>query len=147
MTIILRHLVLCYRNCGFCSFKDKHFSAENVWLSAKNAKTDRHIGRYFFRSQPRMIPKRPVWPFGLTVWWQWGHLTGAEYTVAFHSMSGAEKVLPQLGQVTLMVPLSIALVFDVQCIFCSSLEEDAAGGDSDDSHQELDRNFCNFCIG
>jgi len=46
-----------------------------------------------------------------------------------------------------MVPLSIALVFDVQCIFCSSLEEDAAGGDSDDSHQELDRNFCNFCIG
>lgn len=127
------------------SFKDKHFSAENVWLSAKNAKTGRHIGHYFFRSQPRMIPQRPVWPFGLTIWWQWGHLTGAEYTVAFHSMSGAVKVLPQFGQVTLMVPLSITGSFKVKHILSTALEEYAAGGDCDSSQQELDRYFCNLC--
>lgn len=121
------------------------FKPKTYGFQLKNAKTGRHIGRYFFRNQPRIIPQRPLWPLGLTVWWQWGHLTGAEYTVAFHSMSGAVKVLPQLGQVTVMIPLSITGPFEVKCILSTALEEDAAGGDSDGSHQELDRYFCNLC--
>jgi len=98
---------LCY------FFKDSIFLLKTYGFQLKNAKLRLRIGRYFFRSQPRMIPKRPLWPLGFTVWWQWGHFTGAEYIVAFHSMSGAVKVLPQLGQVTVMVPLSITGSFKV----------------------------------
>ena len=44
-----------------------------------------------------------------------------------------------------MIPLSITGSFEVEHILSTALEEDAAGGDSDGSHQELDRYFCNLC--
>ena len=55
-------------------------------------------------------------------------------------MSGARNVLPQWGQVTMIVPLTIVVqFFKIQRILGAAFEEDAAGGDCDGSDEELDR--------
>ena len=60
-------------------------------------------------------------------------------------MSGATKVLPQWGQVTTIIPLTMVRIFKVQRFLRSALEEDAAGGDCDGSEKELHRDSSEFC--
>ena len=90
----------------------------------------------------------PLFRFGSTVAPHLGQSTGADQTVAAHSMSGARNVLPQWGQVTMIVPLTIVVqFFKIQRILGAALEKDAAGGDCDGSDEELDRDFSDFCHG
>ena len=82
----------------------------------------------YFLSHYLIIPKRPMCLLGSMIWWQRGHLTGADEDVAFNSMSGAVNVVPQSGQVMVIVPLSIVRVIIMLSISYPLFNEDNSGG-------------------
>ena len=96
--------------------------------------------------QLQIATQRPLRPFGSTWRPQCGQATGADKTVAPNSKSGAMKVLPQCGHVTLTTPLSIDNLFDVLGVFDTVLENSTTKGGGDGSYQELDCDFYKFRI-
>ena len=68
-------------------------------------KTVNHL--VFFLKIRRTIPNSPLFVLGSTDCLQLGQVTGADNTVAPSSISGATNVLPQCGQVTIIIPLSM----------------------------------------
>ncbi len=106
------------------------------------------MGRNDFRceNQPCRIPHNPLCPLGFTSRRQCGQVTGAERTIAAHSTSGATKVLPQCGQVTIIHPLSILPTLYFRGVFRAVFEKGATKGCCDCADKELYYDFCDFRI-